>query len=121
MHIAYSFLKKTYCEVWETEPSALMETCKSKFRGDYSLYHGVMRYWQMASGNYEIRPRKFSKMFDICGMGDEKGAIQCIRVGKPTMICINDNIEDDEEFKRISACVNSAFKERFPDKSEFEI
>lgn len=120
MHIAYSYLKSTYDKVWMTEPDELEITCKQRFRGDMSMYHNVMRYWQIAEGTISIRKRSFSKMYDICKRGEENEAIRCIDNGKPKMICINDNIENDDDFKYIVERVIEAFDRRIPDKCEFE-
>ena len=120
MHTAYSYLKSTYYEVWNAEPVELAESCKTKFRGEFSINHHAMRYWQMAKGTISIRRRSFSKMFDVYRCGDERGAINCILKGRPNMICINDNVENDADFDKIVRRVNRAFKKRFPDKCEFE-
>ena len=120
MHTAYSYLKETYREVWETEGYELEESCKVKFRGEFSINHHVMRYWQMAKGNIAVRRVDFSKMCDIYKSGDEKTAIRCIENGRPSMICINDNVSSDEEFENIVRKLNIAFEHRFPNKCEFE-
>ncbi len=121
MHCAYSYLKSTYEEVWEEEPDALNAALRERFRGEYSLNHYVMRYWQMAKGTVSIRNRNFSKMFEIHKLGDEKKAVECIIAGNPKMICINDDIDDDFESERIIHSINSAFQQAFPKKSSFEI
>ncbi len=120
MHTAYSYLRSTYEEVWEKEHDALAAAVKETFRGDYSLCHYVMRYWQMAKGTVAIRSRNFSTMCEIEKLGDETKAVNCILKGKPKMICMNDNVDDDEEFKQIVDNVNKAFQIRFPEKCEFE-
>ena len=40
--------------------------------------------------------------------------------GRPSMICINDNVSSDEEFENIVRKLNIAFEHRFPNKCEFE-
>ena len=59
-------------------------------------------------------------MYDISEKGEEEGAVRCIERGKPTMVCINDNVVDDDDFEYIVDRVNAAFEKRFPDKCEFE-
>lgn len=120
MHIAYSYLKSTYDKVWEIEGHELSLSCKERFRGDFSLYHNVMRYWQMADGKFSIRRRSFSKMFDIQKKGEEEAVIRCINNGKPVLICINDNV-CDEDFDYIVDRVNNAFEKKFFEKCEFEL
>ena len=60
-------------------------------------------------------------MFEVHHPGDEMKVIQCILRGRPNMICINDDIEDDDDFDAIVSRVNGAFQKRFPDKCEFEL
>lgn len=120
MHTAYSFLKSTFIEVWEAEGEELNESCKERFRGEFSLCHYAMRYWQMAKGTFAVRRRSFSRFFDIHKKGDEKPVIKSILKGTPNMVCINDNIDDDEEFDEIVSEINEAFKKKFPQKCEFE-
>lgn len=120
MHIAYSYLKSTYHEVWRAEPGDLSKTCGQRFRGDYCFNHHAMRYWQMAKGTFSVRKRNFSKMFEISKKGEEEEAVKCIERGKPSMICINDDVVDDDDFVYIVNGVKAAFKKRFPQKCEFE-
>ena len=120
MHTAYSYLKSTFEEVWAAEHDELAESCKIRFRGEFSMNHHAMRYWQMAKGTISVRRRSFSQMCDLHKKGDEKLAVRCIQQGKPNMICINDNVENDDDFATIVARVNAAFEQRFPEKCEFE-
>lgn len=120
MHTAYSYLKSTYEEVWELEDEQLRESCKTRFRGEFSMNHHAMRYWQMAKGDVSVRRRSFSKMFDIHAIGDERPVVNAILKGKPNMICINDNVEEGKDFELIRNRIRSALDERFPDKCEFE-
>lgn len=120
MHIAYSYLKRSYEEVWRAEPKALSESCKERFRGDFCLNHHAIRYWQMAQGTFSVRKRNFSKFFIISKKGDEAGPIRCIKKGNPKMICINDDISNEEEFSRIAGHVIRAFEKRFPETCLFE-
>ena len=120
MHIAYSYLKKTFEEVWVTEPKALSESCRKRFRSDFCLNHHTMRYWQMAKGEFSVRRRSLSRFFIISKNGDETAPIRCIKSGRPKMICINDDIADVDAFEKIAKRVSGALEERFPEKCEFE-
>ena len=121
MHTAYSFLKSTYSEVWNVEGKELERACKIRFRGEFSLCHYAMRYWQMAKGSFSVRRRNFSKMFDMHKLGEEDKVIKTILRGFPNMICINDNIDDDADFDRMVSKINNAFEQRFPNKCEYEL
>lgn len=121
MHTAYSLQRRTYEEVWEAEEDDLMDSCKMRFRGEYNLCHWAMRYWQICSGNFELRKRNFSKFFDIHRKGEEELTTRWIRYQKSKMICINDNVDNDEDFDEIVKNINDAFLRIFPEKSCFEI
>lgn len=88
---------------------------------NYNLCHWAMRYWQICSGNFEVRKRSFSKFFDIHKKGEEASIVQWIQAQKSKMICINDNIDNDDEFDAIVGNVNAAFSHLFPEKSSFEL
>ena len=121
MHTAYSLQKKTYEEVWAAAEDDLMASCKMRFRGEFNLCHWAMRYWQICSGNYEVRKRSFSKFFDIHKKGEETSIVRWIQSQKSKMVCINDNIDNDDEFDAIVGNVNAAFSRLFPEKSSYEL
>src|SRR5699024_8306639 len=62
-HIPHSYLKKTFEEVWEKEKKVLSETSKSKFRSKENVNQWLMRYWQLASGNFHPGKPKDGKNF----------------------------------------------------------
>ncbi|SEQ87104.1 Stealth protein CR4, conserved region 4 [Lachnospiraceae bacterium NE2001] len=121
MHTAYSYNKKTFYDVWMLAEEELKETCGNKFRGEFSLAHWCMRYWQICEGNFEVRNRNFSRFFDMYYKGDQLDVINCIRKKKNKMICINDNVENDEDFPIICNEINKALDNCFPKKSMFEL
>ncbi len=77
-----------------------------------------MRYWQICEGIIQPRKLKFSKM---CYINGEIGEIiSNISEGKSKVFCINDskNVWDYEIRKEK---IFSAFNNKFPNKSTFEI
>ena len=121
MHTAYSYLKSTFEEVWEVEGDQLREVSNSKFRGEFSVNHHAMRYWQMAKGDIAIRRRSFSKMFDLHHFREVRPVLDAINKGRPNMICINDNVEDEADFEPICTAIKGAFQNRLPEKCEYEL
>ena len=79
-----------------------------------------MRYWQICSGKFNVRSRRFSEFFDIHEFKDANKAVICINKRKKKMICINDNIDNDEQFEEIKDSINDAFLNIFPQKCSFE-
>lgn len=120
VHTAYSYKKSTFKEVWEKAENDLRETCKYRFRGEFNVAHWCMRYWQICSGKFNVRSRRFSEFFDIHEFKDANKAVICINKRKKKMICINDNIDNDEQFEEIKDSINDAFLNIFPQKCSFE-
>ena len=64
-HIAQSYNKATFQEVWNKEFDILDSTCKHKFRETTDVNQWVFKEWQIASGNFEPRNVNFGKSFYI--------------------------------------------------------
>lgn len=105
-HLANSYLKSTFEEVWEKEYENLNYTCKNRFRSATDLNQWLMRYWQLAKGTALNRSHKFGKLFAVTDDSIEN-CVEWIKGQKSSMICINDssNLEDFEEAKK---CINQA-------------
>lgn len=116
-HLPQPFLKRTFRDVWQTEPKLLAETCTHRFRDERDVNQYIFKYWQLLSGNF--RPydrRKAGKAFSGSWNPSEVAAI--ILSGKCKMICINDsNVQDFSAAKQV---VNKAFAETLKEKSSFE-
>lgn len=117
-HLSSNFLKSTFFQVWEKEEKVLDETCKCKIRSAVNVNQWVMKYWQLASGNFYPGKKRIGHCYHLKN-GDLSELLESIRIGKDALICINDTIEtvDFEGKKRL---VIEAFEEKFGDKSSFE-
>lgn len=120
-HVASSFLKQTYEDLWNLEYDILNETSLHKFRYALDVNQWLFRYWQLAKGEFHPRSASFGKSF--CLKDDEKNneiiysAISC---QKFKMICINDGIEKSENFQKAKKNICQAFESILPDPSSFE-
>ncbi len=113
-HLGLSFTKELFSEVWEKVPKELTATCRNKFRTQQDCNIWMLRYWNLAKGNFVPRGM-IGRYFEI---GDEK-LIPYIWQQKGKMICCNDvrdNLDFDEERRRLA----EAFTSILPEKSEFE-
>lgn len=119
-HTANSYLKSTFDDIWNEAEADLMDTVQSRFRGEFNVSQWCIRYWQIATGNFEIRSAGFSRFFDIASIGDEIPVVAEIKKSKHQIICINDNVKNDEEFLSIVKNINDAFEVIYPNKSTFE-
>ncbi|MCC8195500.1 MAG: Stealth CR1 domain-containing protein [Ruminococcus sp.] len=119
-HTATSFLKSTFEEMWNLAEDDMVDTLNSRFRHEFNVAQWAVRFWQIATGKFEIRNPGFSKFYDVVYLGDEKPVVDCITKGKTKVICINDNVDNDDEFDEIVTHVNKAFERKFPQESQFE-
>ena len=117
-HQANAYLKSTFYEVWEKEFQALDSTCKHKFRTRRDVNQWVMRYWQLASGNFlPIKP--YGEKYTI--KNDNTKLYDTIMNSRDKTICINDN--NNEEIKNYVQTKNELMRvleQRYPKKSIFE-
>ena len=120
-HIANSFLKSTFEELWEKEGKAFDETCRHRFRNKLDYSQWTMRNYQLASGRFWPRSMSFGKSFFL---EKNKDSIESVtlyikkQMGK--MIAINDGDLSDQEFLEDRKKVIDAFESILPEKSEFE-
>ena len=123
-HIAQSYNKSTFKEIWDKEFEILDNTCKHKFRETTDVNQWLFKEWQIASGNFYPRRIKFGKSFYIDRDGIETlryKIINTIRKQKVNIVAINDGPMSQEEYKLLIAQLKQAFSSILPEKSSFEI
>lgn len=116
-HLAVSYLKSTFKEVWNEEPELLDETCRHRFRDNNDVNQYICRFWQIASGRFTPNDLH-GKYFKITGNNTGK-IIKYIKGRKGRMICINDDVFEGD-FETIKGEINGALDKLLPDKSSFE-
>lgn len=122
-HLASSFCKSTFEEVWEKEYEILHQTSSHKFRESTDVNQWLFKDWQIASGNFEVRNVKFGEAFyiDRDGITNIKNRIiNYITHQKGKMIAINDGEMSDLEFNLLVEDLEKSFNEILPTKSHFE-
>ena len=88
-HLPNSFLKRTFEEVWEKEGEYLDGVCQNKFRTVKDVNQYLMRYWQLAKGDFAPRSPKIGKCY---ALGVDNAQIEkSLKDKKLKMICINYN------------------------------
>lgn len=118
-HLPQPFLKTTFKKVWEKEGYAISKSLNSHFRQRTNLTQYLIRYWQLAEGNFSnINPYKDSSCFHLNNTNIEKAA-NCIKKQNKNIIVINDN--ENTIFEESKKIINNAFDTIFPEKSSFEI
>ena len=93
-------------------------TCRHRFRRECDVNQWVMKYWQLASGNFEPRSYKFSQCYHIKHK-NLRHVCSDIREKRHSLICMNDTSKtvdfEDKKQKLIEV-----LEEVLPKKSSFE-
>lgn len=117
-HLPTPFLKSTFREVELLEKETLERTSSHRFRTGSDVSQWLFQNWQVISGNYKLPRRKCGQYF-AANEDNVKHICNAIKKHKFRVVCINDEIYDDN-FEKIRNAVNSAFNEILPEKSTYE-
>lgn len=118
-HQAQPFLKSTFNEVWDLETDILNCTSKSKFRSQFDVNQYLFRYWQLMHGKFEPVDISDSKLLVLRNLQDCE--IFSTVLNQYNLICLNDEIDDDNDFYTAKKIINQLFSKILPNKSSFEI
>ena len=118
-HIASSFLKSTYNEIWEKEFEELNKICHHKFRNlKLDVNQWLVRDWQLASNNFCVRTTKFGKLYTI---DNDVNINSIFKNNKHKIICLNDSVEiENENFENIKKEIIQNLEKILPAKCSFE-
>lgn len=117
LHVASSYLKESFNEVWAKENERLTLTCLSKFRKPDNVNHWVVKGLQLLSGNFCVRSARFGKAYRS---SDIKKITRDIIEQKHKVICINDYAYSEEEYIQQQRKIQKTFMEKYPKKSIYE-
>lgn len=117
-HLASSFLKSNFVEVWEREYDTLHTTCQHKFRKNTDVNQWVIKFWQMAKGEITVRSDKFGYCYHVKETNFER-LCKDIKAGSRRMLCINDT-SNTHDFETKKQRVIEAFNILLPEKSSYE-
>lgn len=116
-HLPISYKKETFNEVWKINEAELTETAADRFRNNYHINHWVFQNWQLVTGNFIPRNRKFGRFFILDDQNIE--LTKAIKNRKYKCICINDD-EEIKDFDKVKEQINNCFENKLPEKSSFE-
>ncbi|KXU07599.1 stealth family protein [Streptococcus oralis] len=117
-HLAHPLLKSTMELVWEKETAILEKTSASRFRNPSDTNVWLFKYWQIASGKYEIADPKLGNLFSLDDAGPDFWKLLNSR--KYKIMCINDSLDVKDEEKVMVDFIR-AMGQLFPEKSSFEL
>ena len=116
-HYPNPYLKRTFETVWEKEYPALDATCLNKLRSPGDVNQWLMRFWQLASGQFT--PVEFGEKRYYALGNDNAKALNTIRTQGCDLACLNDQ-DDIQDFDLQNRLLCEAFESILPEKSSFE-
>ncbi|WP_156010080.1 stealth family protein [Streptococcus ruminantium] len=117
-HLPVAYKKSTFKHLWNLEEQKLRQTSRNKFRTKSDINHWLMRYWQLASGQFTPRSVHFGNYYNI--FDELNKIISELRNPKYHLICLNDG-EEISDFEEVKQKIAKSFAIRYPKKSSFEI
>lgn len=117
-HLTHPLLKSTMELVWEKETAILEKTSASRFRNPSDTNVWLFKYWQIASGKYEVADPNLGGLFSLDNADSDFWKL--LNSGKYKIMCINDgfNVQDEE---KVMVAFIKAMNQLFPEKSSFEL
>ena len=117
-HLTHPLLKSTMELVWEKETAILEKTSASRVRNPSDTNGWLCKYWQIASGKYEVANPKLGGLFSLDHADSDFWKL--LHSGKYKIMCINDgfNVQDEE---KVMVDFIKAMDQLFPEKSSFEL
>lgn len=117
-HLPQGYLKNTFKEIWEKHEDILLRTTASRFRSIADVNPWLVRYWQLASGNFvPLNVQKGSAYFSILDHTLDE-IVNTIEYQKKRIVCLNDG--EVSSFEAAKNQINDAFHKILPEKSSFE-
>ena len=116
-HLCSCFRKSVFEEVWEREGGILSQTCSCKFRSPVNVNQWLMRYWQLAKGEFSPMSRKVGMYYKI--KDENSDLVRDVLGHRFKFICINDN-ENLADFESVKGEVSDMFERILPERSSFE-
>ncbi len=115
-HQPQPYLRETFELLWREEFDVLDATCRQRFRSPLGVSHWLMRYEQLARGDFEPVSMR-DALLDT--LGDEwTGEYICRQ--KYAMVCLNDSAQITD-YQGVRSRLEAALATILPEKSSYEI
>lgn len=118
-HAPQPFLKNTLEKLWSEEFHELDSTCRNRFRTLTDLSQWVVRYEQLASGQFapaRMKDMGLTKLAD----DNNKEIADMLLSGKYSVICINDS-NDIKDAAAVKKSLIEVLEKLLPEKSQYEL
>lgn len=118
-HVAFSFNKSSFEEVWGAAPETIDATCRRRFRSSDDINLWLFRYWQLAKGAFVPKNTlKASISLEITEKDLEK-VKDIVTHQTHQIVCFNDS-KEIRSFDQVRQEVDNSFLKILPQKSSFE-
>lgn len=121
-HSVIPLLKESFRQMWQDYFKILDETCRSKFRTyqDVTIYLAVL--WSIFQGNFfPVLKTYYGPLIEL-SKDTIQNAILTLQKANSIAVCLNDGDKTQEtDIEEIRNKLVTAFSEKFPDKSSFEL
>ncbi len=117
-HLPIAYCKSTFRKVWEADTATLHETSKHRFRQHSDVNQWLMRYWQLASGNFEPISPNIGHYFEIGR--DNREIAEAIKSQSYKIMCLGD-VDVNLDFEAEKERLRNLFETILPVKSSFEL
>ena len=119
-HYEQPFLKSAYKDAWAKEEKMLRASC-TQFRQDTNLNDYFIRYWQFATNTF-VPVKLKTGQYTSATKSNLKHIYAALENPNVKSLCINDSPKCvDETFEMVREKLDNAFKNKFPQKSNFEL
>ena len=116
-HMPNAYAKHTFEEVWAKESEILKETSAHKVRTSADVSQWLMRYWQLAKGDFVPGKPNKGQLFAI---GEQDAEIEdAILHQKYNAICLSDD-DPNLDFEKEKRIIQELLQKILPEKSSFE-
>lgn len=120
-HNEKAFLKSTYYDVWDKEPSLMDKTC-SRFRELTNLNIYLMRFWQLASNKFYPVNQLRAKQVVQLGADNLDQVERLMFDNQVKSLCLNDSSDlSYEDYESLKPRLSALFERKLPTKSQFEV
>ena len=118
-HLTTAFLKSSFETVWTAAEETLDGTCRCRFREQTNVSPYLIKFWQMAEGNFMPMSNKSGRCFHL---NDIRVSSVCtaIRNQRYSVICVNDTGRVSDWLSAAQE-IRDSFETILPERSSFEL
>jgi hypothetical protein len=119
-HLAKTYTKSIYKEVWDLDFESLDMACKRKFRSEGEVGDLYIRLYYLCKG--EFSPKNMYRFGKMIELATEFSKLEKLFHSKRKVLCLNDTQNmTNEMFPKVMVEVHRVLQQKFPEKSKYEM